>query len=136
MQPACAVEVLGKPRRFSFLQAILIKVIRIILDKNIKRKLHKKNLENIKNMWYNKNRKRRTQKGGAQMQLSADAAQAAREARNAYQREYNARNKEKRNEYARAWRAANRDKVRAYNAAYWTRKAAKDNGENVTEERR
>lgn len=69
------------------------------------------------------------------MQLSADAAQAAREARNAYQREYNARNKEKRNEYARAWRAANRDKVRAYNAAYWTRKAAK-NGENVTEERR
>lgn len=67
------------------------------------------------------------------MQLSADAA---REARNAYQREYNARNREKRNEYARAWRAANRDKVRAYNAAYWTRKAAKNNGEDVTEERR
>ena len=65
------------------------------------------------------------------MQLSADAAQAAREARKAYQREYYARTKEQRRAYTNAWRAANRDKVRAYNAAYWARKAAKD-GEDVT----
>ena len=67
------------------------------------------------------------------MQLSADAA---REARNAYQREYNARNRERRNEYQRAWRAENREKVKAYNVAYWTRKAAKENGEDVTEKGR
>lgn len=47
---------------------------------------------------------------------------AAREARNAYQREYRAKNPEKQREYQRSWRARNKDKVRAYNAAYWARK--------------
>jgi len=70
------------------------------------------------------------------MQLSADAAQAAKEARKAYQRDYYARTKEQRRAYTNAWRAANKDKVRAYNAAYWTRKAAKENGEDVTEKGR
>ena len=56
------------------------------------------------------------------MQLTQEQEQAAREARNAYQRDYNARNREKQREYARSWRAANRDKVKAYNAAYWARK--------------
>ena len=54
------------------------------------------------------------------MQLTQE--QAAKEARNAYQRAYNARNREKQREYQRSWRAANKDKVRAYNAAYWARK--------------
>lgn len=40
-----------------------------------------------------------------------------------------------RNAYAREWRAKNRDKVRQYNADYWTRKAARDNGEEITTER-
>ena len=49
-----------------------------------------------------------------------NAKEAARQARNAY---------------ARAWRAKNRDKVRQYNADYWARKAARDNGEEITTER-
>ncbi len=69
------------------------------------------------------------------MQLSQDAAKAAKEARKAYMREYYARTKEQRKAYANAWRAANKDKVRTYNMAYWTRKAAKWNGE-VTEKGR
>ena len=40
-----------------------------------------------------------------------------------------------RNAYARQWRANNRDKVRQYNADYWARKAARDNGEEITTER-
>ena len=36
-----------------------------------------------------------------------------------------------RNAYAREWRAKNRDKVRQYNETYWERKAA-SNGEEVT----
>jgi hypothetical protein len=39
-----------------------------------------------------------------------------------------------RNAYNRAWRAKNRDKVRQYNESYWARKAAQ-NGEEATEER-
>ena len=45
-----------------------------------------------------------------------NAQEAARQARNAY---------------AREWRAKNRDKVRQYNADYWARKAA-SNGEEIT----
>ena len=41
-----------------------------------------------------------------------------------------------RNAYARQWRANNRDKVRQYNADYWARKAARDNGEEITTEGR
>ena len=47
------------------------------------------------------------------------AQEAARQARNAY---------------ARQWRANNRDKVRQYNADYWARKAAMNNGEKITAE--
>lgn len=47
------------------------------------------------------------------------AQEAARQARNAY---------------ARQWRANNRDKVRQYNADYWARKAAMNNGEEITAE--
>ena len=36
-----------------------------------------------------------------------------------------------RNAYNRAWRAKNRDKVRQYNETYWARKAAHD-GEETT----
>ena len=39
--------------------------------------------------------------------------------------------KQARNAYAREWRAKNRDKVRQYNANYWTRKA-----ERQTEQKR
>ena len=39
-----------------------------------------------------------------------------------------------RNAYAREWRAKNRDKVRQYNETYWARKAA-NNGEEITAER-
>jgi len=38
-----------------------------------------------------------------------------------------------RNAYAREWRAKNRDKVRQYNETYWARKAAHD-GEEITTE--
>ena len=44
--------------------------------------------------------------------------------------------REARNAYAREWRAKNRDKVRQYNADYWARKAARDNGEEITTEGR
>lgn len=47
------------------------------------------------------------------------AQEAARQARNAYYRE---------------WRAKNRDKVKRYNADYWARKAANGNGEEITAE--
>ena len=40
-----------------------------------------------------------------------------------------------RNAYAREWRAKNRDKVRQYNADYWARKAARDTGDEITTER-
>lgn len=40
-----------------------------------------------------------------------------------------------RNAYAREWRRNNRDKVRQYNQDYWARKAARNNGEEVTTER-
>ena len=56
------------------------------------------------------------------MQLTQEQEQAAREARNTYQREYRAKNPEKQREYQRDWRARNKDKVKAYNAAYWARK--------------
>ena len=36
-----------------------------------------------------------------------------------------------RNAYAREWRAKNPDKVRKYNNDYWARKAARDNGEEA-----
>ena len=39
-----------------------------------------------------------------------------------------------RNAYARQWRAKNPDKVRQYNADYWARKAARDNGEEIAAE--
>jgi hypothetical protein len=44
--------------------------------------------------------------------------------------------REARNAYARAWRAANRDKVKQYNETYWQKKAAAQNGETATAERR
>ena len=46
------------------------------------------------------------------------AQEAARQARNAY---------------AREWRAKNRDKVRQYNETYWARKAAQNGEETTTE---
>ncbi len=39
-----------------------------------------------------------------------------------------------RNAYAREWRARNPDKVRQYNSTYWARKAAKANGEELATE--
>ena len=36
-----------------------------------------------------------------------------------------------RNAYAREWRAKNRDKVKQYNANYWARKAARSYGEEI-----
>ena len=36
-----------------------------------------------------------------------------------------------RNAYAREWRAKNPDKVKQYNADYWARKAARINGEEI-----
>ena len=38
-----------------------------------------------------------------------------------------------RNAYAREWRAKNRDKVRQYNESYWARKAARDGEEAAAE---
>lgn len=49
------------------------------------------------------------------------AAEKAREARNAY---------------AKNWRAMNRDKVRQYNQNYWLKKAAAQNGQATTTEGR
>lgn len=43
--------------------------------------------------------------------------------------------REARNAYAREWRARNRDRIKQYNQNYWTRKAAK-NGETATAEGR
>lgn len=37
-----------------------------------------------------------------------------------------------RNEYQKKWRAANKDKVRKANADYWRRKVMARNGQNVT----
>lgn len=59
------------------------------------------------------------------IQLTEEQKEAARLARNAYQREYRKQNRELQNKYLRKWRAANKDKVKEYNAAYWARKAAK-----------
>ena len=35
-----------------------------------------------------------------------------------------------RNAYQRAWNAKNRDKIREYNTRYWARRAAQEEGEN------
>lgn len=47
----------------------------------------------------------------------------AREARNAYQREWNRRNRTKVNAYLKKWRKKNPDKVKAANQRYWEKKA-------------
>lgn len=44
--------------------------------------------------------------------------------------------REARNAYARAWRAKNRDKVKQYNETYWQKKAAAQNGEATAAEGR
>ena len=46
----------------------------------------------------------------------------ARQARNAYQREWKRKNREKLNAYQRRWRSENPDRVRQYNEDYWTKK--------------
>ena len=48
----------------------------------------------------------------------------ARQARNAYFREYRAKNAEARREYQRKWRKENPEKVRAASQRYWAKKAA------------
>lgn len=66
------------------------------------------------------------QKGGASMAMrkvdpkAKNLENQAREARNAY---------------AREWRARNRDKIKQYNQNYWTKKAARD-GQTATAEGR
>ena len=62
------------------------------------------------------------QEGGeAQMtQEEARIEEAARQARNDYQKK---------------WRAANKDKVRKANADYWRRKAMAKNGQNAATQR-
>ena len=83
-----------------------------------------KNIENMKNIWYNMHVK----EGGGIMNLRKVDPKAMD-----MEREIQARNA--RNAYAREWRARNRDKVKQYNAAYWLKKAAQ-NGETATAEGR
>lgn len=47
----------------------------------------------------------------------------ARAAKNAYMREYRAKNSEKIKAYQREWQRNNPDKVKEYNERYWTKKA-------------
>jgi hypothetical protein len=54
--------------------------------------------------------------------MNKELSPAAREARNAYQREYR-RRKPANNAYHREWRRRNPDKIRQYNLNYWERKA-------------
>ena len=63
---------------------------------------------------------------------TADRKQAARTKQELAAKEAGRKAK---NAYARAWRAKNPDKVRQYNADYWTRKAARDHGEEIATER-
>jgi DNA-directed RNA polymerase specialized sigma subunit len=55
------------------------------------------------------------------MELSKEA----REAKNAYQREWRHKNRNKANAYLKKWRKMNPDKIRKYQQDYWERKAAK-----------
>jgi YesN/AraC family two-component response regulator len=57
------------------------------------------------------------------MELSNEA----REAKNAYIREWKRRNREKINAYHRKWRKKNPDKIKKYNQDYWERKAGQTN---------
>lgn len=56
------------------------------------------------------------------MQLS----DAAREARNAYHREWRRKNPDKVREYIRRWRKNNPEKVREINRRYWEKRAAEE----------
>ena len=49
--------------------------------------------------------------------------EVAKAAKNAYMREYRAKNKEKYNAYQREWRQKNPEKVKECNERYWTKKA-------------
>ena len=85
--------------------------------------MHKKIIVNKKIKWYNLHKK----KGGDRLKLRSldfrvkQAENQAREARNAY---------------AREWRARNRDKVKKYNETYWQKKAAAQNGKTAATEGR
>lgn len=56
----------------------------------------------------------------------AQLSNEAKEARNAYHREWYAANKEKARKYNREWYAANRDKVKTSQARYWERRAQRE----------
>ena len=49
---------------------------------------------------------------------------AALKARQAYMKEWKAKNRERLLEYQRNWRKENPEKVRQYNDNYWSKKAA------------
>lgn len=51
---------------------------------------------------------------------------AAREAKNAYLREWRRKNPDKVREYIRKWRKNNPEKVREINQRYWERRAAEE----------
>ena len=53
-------------------------------------------------------------------------SEEAREARNAYMREWKRNHRDKCNRYQNKWRSENPDKVAAYNREYWERKANAD----------
>lgn len=50
--------------------------------------------------------------------------EAARQARNAYMREYRRQHREEINEYNKTWRHQHPERVSAYNKEYWEKKAA------------
>ena len=58
-----------------------------------------------------------------------------KEAKNAYMREYNKRNKGKSAEYSRRWRRRNPDKVKEYQERHWENKAAQMNEHKTNLER-
>lgn len=66
-------------------------------------------------------------------------SEAARQARNAYQREYKRKmsnaDREAEKEYLREWRRKNADKVRKYNIDFWERKAMEKNNVEIIETR-
>ena len=68
-------------------------------------KLHKMYFIFLLFLWYNMHKKC----GKGVMRMEAAQERAAKDACNAYNRE---------------WRARNKDKVKAYNRTYWARKAA------------
>ena len=54
-------------------------------------------------------------------------SEAARQARNAYQRDWCSRNREKVQAYRRKWRTENQEHIREYIIEYWERRAAEEN---------